>query len=263
MRRIQEDLNQGLTDAALKGIAPSFAAQAAFLAQKGTDSDPRYQATVFQLLDGVEKAPVEQRPAILFAANLAAEHLMCLGSYEERTAQCNELQKHLGKYEIALENDELGGGLYYPNVLLWRIWKEYPKTGWGEQVFVLLLERGWDTSGVCKRGGEQTHEGIRQGESFLRERAKSRYRNDVTFLVAEAYASWWSMSAPSGAMADYVDPKQYEQGAEEARTKAIIYFEKILQDAPQTGLGEYAREVLPHLREQHVIDDPKFFCVYD
>lgn len=163
-----------------------------------------------------------------------------------------------------MENDELGGGLYYSDILLWRIWKEYPQTTWGEQVFVLLLERGWDTSGVCEKGGDQTQGVIRQGEAFLQERPASPYRNEVTFLVAEAYASWWSLGVRGdSAMADYVDPKQYEKGAEEARTKAIRYFEKVLQEAPEAELDEYTREVLPHLREKHVLNDPKFFCVYD
>lgn len=48
-------------------------------------------------------------------------------------------------------------------------------------------------------------------------------------------------------MADYLDPKQYQEGAWEARIKAIGYFEPILQNAPQTELGEYAREGLSHL----------------
>lgn len=265
MKKIYEDLNQRLTEAALRKVTPVYPDAATLLSPQNIyQTDPRYQEAVFELLDSVEAAPVEHRPAILFVANLTAEHLMCLGSYKERTAQCSELQKRLGKYGIALQNDELGGGIYYTDALLWRIWKEYPHTSWGEQVFVLLLERGWDTSGVCEKGGDQTREVVRQGEQFLRERPKSPYRNAVTFLVAEAYASSWSMSVPSGsAMDDYVAPKQYEPGAEKARTKAIAYFERIVQHAPQTEFAEYAKEVLPHLREQHFLEDPKFFCVYD
>ena len=59
-------------------------------------------------------------------------------------------------------------------------------------------------------------------------------------LVAEAYASWWSLSnEPSGGeMSDYVDPKQFQQGAEDARLKAIAYFEQVLQLVPGTELGQ-------------------------
>ncbi len=64
-------------------------------------------------------------------------------------------------------------------------------------------------------------------------------------------------------MADYVDPKKYQEGAEQARLQAIGYFEQILRLAPETKLAEYARQVLPALREEQVQDDYKFFCVYD
>jgi len=264
MGKIHEDLNRKLTEAALGEIAPSFPEIRSLLPGKEGDFDPRYLEAVSGLLDGLEKAPVEQRPAILFAANLAAEHLACLGSYEERTARCTPVQKELAKHGLALRHDELGGGMYYTSDLLWRIWQQYPETTWGEGVFVLLLERGWDTSSTCDKGGDQTREVIRQGEAFLKQRPQSPYRNAVTFLVGKAYASWWSMSAtPSSAMRDYIDPQDFKEGAEEARAKAIGSFEQILASASQTELGEYVREILQGLRERRVLEDPRFFCVYD
>jgi hypothetical protein len=57
--------------------------------------------------------------------------------------------------------------------------------------------------------------------------------------------------------------KQFQEGAEEARSKAVGYLEQVLQLAPETELGEYARRALPHLREKHVLDNYKFYCVYD
>ena len=263
MRKFYEDLNRDLSENALREIRPSFPEISSLLPGKEGDFDARYLEAVSRLLDGLDKAPVEQRPAILFAANLAAEHLACFGSYEERAAKCAPVQKELAKHGLALRHDELGGGMYYTSDLLWRIWQEYPQTTWGERVFVLLLERGWDTSGTCDKGGDQTREVIRQGETFLAERPQSPCRDAVTLLVGQAYASRWSMSAPpSGAMGDYIDPKDFKEGAEEARSKAIGYFEQI-QNAPENQLGEYAREVLLGLRKQHVLENPSFFCVYD
>jgi hypothetical protein len=64
-------------------------------------------------------------------------------------------------------------------------------------------------------------------------------------------------------MSAYVDPKKFHEGAEEARIKAIGYFEQVLQLAPGTKLSEFAQQVLPPLREQQVLDNYRFFCVYD
>jgi hypothetical protein len=178
---------------------------------------------------------------------------------------CGGLRKDLARLGITLKNDELGGGLYYPHDLLWRIWRDYPETPWGERAFVFILDHGWDTSATCEKGEDQTREVIRQGEAFLQQRAHSPYRGAVTLLVAEAYASWWSLSNEPAVsdMSAYVDPNKFQEGAEEARIKAIGYFEQVPQLAPGTKLSEFAQQVLPPLRKQQVLDNYRFFCVYD
>jgi hypothetical protein len=188
-----------------------------------------------------------------------------LGAIKTTQAACARLQKDLARYDLKLDNDELGAGLYYPHDLLWRIWREYPETAWAERAFVLLLDSGWDTSATCAKGSDQTKEVIRQGESFLQNRPSSTYRGVVTLLVAEAYASRWSLSnePAGGEMFDYVNPKDFREGAEEARVKAISYFEKVVQLAPGTSLSRYALEVLPPLREKKILDNYRFYCVYD
>jgi hypothetical protein len=65
-------------------------------------------------------------------------------------------------------------------------------------------------------------------------------------------------------MADYVDPKLYKEGSEQARLRAIGSFEQILQLSPRTLLGEYAGQFLPTLRQKQLtVDGYRFFCVYD
>jgi hypothetical protein len=65
-------------------------------------------------------------------------------------------------------------------------------------------------------------------------------------------------------MADYVDPKLYQEGSEQACLKAGEYFEHLLQGSPGNLLGEYARQFLPVLGQQRLtIDSYRFFCVYD
>jgi hypothetical protein len=52
--------------------------------------------------------------------------------------------------------------------------------------------------------------------------SKDPYQPFVLHMVGEAYATWWALSnGPSAGMEDYIDAKQYREGAQQARTKAI------------------------------------------
>ena len=127
------------------------------------------------------------------------------------------------------------------------------------------LELGWDTSRSCAKGSEQFREVIRQGESFLQQRRTSPHRAAILLLVGQAYATWWSLSneTADSPMADYVDPKRYNEGAEQSRLKAISYFEQVVQLAPETKFAEYTHQILSALRKQQIQNTYKFFCVYD
>jgi hypothetical protein len=235
--------------------------------QEENGSSPQDRHIVFQLLDAAKTARADRKPAILFAADLVASHLGCDDprARDGANSDCAQLKTDLSRYNLTLKYDQLGAGYYYSRDLLWRIWADYPHTVWGERAFVLLLDRGWDTSFTCEKGGDQTREVIRQGESFLRQHAGSPYRAVVKLLVAEAYASWWSLSNESAGsdMSDYVDAKQFQEGADDARLKAIAYFEELLQLVPGTELSKFADQVLPPLRNHQILDNYRFFCVYD
>ena len=262
-RRHLDDFREELKKTVLSELAPAFPELQTVLNDgEYPSSEPRYQRVVLQLLEAAKDVPADRRPRILFAADLVAQKIWCA---IENKAECEQLRLDFERYQLTLTRAELGGVFVYPQDLLWRIWKEYPETEWGERAFVLLLDRGWDTSGICEKGEDQTREVIRQGESFLRQRASSPYRGVVTLLVAEAYASRWSLSnEPAGSdMSAYVDPKQFQEGAEAARIKAIGYFEEVVQLAPGTSFSRYALEVLPPLRDQQILDNYRFYCVYD
>jgi hypothetical protein len=266
-RRHLSDFREDLKKTVLAELAPSFPElQAALKEPEEGASAPPYQRVFFELLEAAKNAPADRRPAILFAADQAGR----LGCYmdnkrESAQADCVQLRRNLARYDLKLDNDELGGGLYYPHDLLWRVWREYPETAWGERAFVLLLDSGWDTSATCAKGSDQTKEVIRQGESFLQKRPNSPYRGVVTLLVAEAYASRWSLSnePPDSGMSGYIDQKEFQEGAEAARIKAIGYFEEVVRLAPETSLSRVALEVLPPLRDKEILDNYRFYCVYD
>jgi len=247
----------------LDALAPVFPELQSVLGVQTTKSnDPTYRRAVFQLLEEAEKRPANQRPVIYFAADMVVRQIWC--DFQNK-AECVQLRVDFARYQLTLAGDELGGVFIYPHDLLWRLWRDYPATEWGERAFVLLLNMGWDTSATCAKGSDQTREVIRQGESFLQERPSSPNRGTVTLLVAEAYASRWSLSnEPAGSgMSDYVDQKEFREGAEEARVKAIGYFEEVVRLAPETSLSRFALEVLPPLRDKEILDNYRFYCVYD
>ncbi len=234
----------------------------------GASKNPIFSRTVFQLLEAFHTATPDRKPALLLAADLAATHLWCdvnHASAMEAKPSCPDLQADLAKQGMALHYDELAGGFYYRRELLWRVWESYPDSPPGEQAFVTLLEDGWDPSGTCDKGGDQTREVIRRGEEFLQKHPASPYGASVTYLVAEAYASWWSLSQTRSAsgLADYVDPKEFQEGADAARLKAIEYFERLPALAPGTKFDKYARAAAESLRDKEILQEPRFFCVYD
>jgi hypothetical protein len=259
MQEFQEDLRKTLR----RDLVPAFPELPKFLGDPLAQSpDPARERFVFQLIDAVETAPADQRPAILLAADLVADEIWCPS---ENKQQCDQLRSQFAQHRLRLEYVELGEGFFYQRDLLWRVWQQYPETDWGERAFVVLLGLGWDTSRTCAKGSEQFREMIRQGESFLQQQPTSPERAEVSFLTGQAYATWWSLgNEPADSpMADYVDPKRYNEGAEQARLKAISYFEKVVQLAPETKFAEYAHQILPALRNQQIQNTYKFFCVYD
>jgi len=259
MQEFQEDLRKAL----LHELVPAFPELPKFLGDPMAKSpDSARERFVFQLIDAVENGKADQRPAILLAADLVANEIWCPSENKER---CNQLRSQFAKHKLTLEYSELGGGFYYQRDLLWRVWQQSPETDWGERAFVVLLELGWDTSRTCAKGSEQFREVIHQGESFLQQRPTSPHRAAILLLVGQAYATWWSLSneTADSPMADYVDPKRYNEGAEQARLKAISYFEQVVRLAAGTKFAEYAHQILPPLRAKQIQNSYKFFCVYD
>jgi hypothetical protein len=222
--------------------------------------DPGYQDSVFAFLAATESAPDGNKPAMLLAADFMFQALWCPSEQN-----CERLRERFANEKLSLKLSQLGGGYYYQHDLLWRVWQNYPTTESGEAAFVLLLDSGWDTSGTCAKGSDEFRDVILQGEAFLEQHPNSPYRALVTHLVGQAYATWWSLSKePSDEMADYVDPKLYEQGSEQARLKAMEYFERVVKLSPGTPLSEYAQQILPTLRDRQAIGEGyRFFCVYD
>ncbi len=213
-----------------------------------------------RLLEAQNSAPPERRPALLLAADILGGQLWC---DNRESLECRQLRDEMAVYKLTWAYSELGGGWYYHHDLLWRLWKEYGTTPWGEIAFVMLLDKGWDTTGMCTKGSDQFRDVIREGDAFLAERLGSPHRAWVRLLEAEAYETWWSLSRANPKEDDYATPETYKKGATQALEKAIAAYQEVIKTAPGTNIAAIARRQLKVLKPGGDTGQRKFFCVYD
>ncbi len=235
--------------------------------QSNQAAQARIGALLTQVLNAAKTAPRERRPALLLAADRLADRLWHGG---EVSAAWDHERQELASFGVHYHFIHIGGDWEYQHDLLWRVWKEYGATDWGERAFVLLLNHGWDTSGECRQGSDQFREVIRRGKDFLVQRPKGPHRLEVLLSLAQAYETWWSLSqaAPckSGHATDcdpYVTPELYQTGAAAARQKAIRYYEQLLRLASNSPEAAYARLHLPRLKLEIDTNQRAFSCIYD
>ena len=239
--------------------------------QQGPGIQKKMLTTLEKLSKANQTGSPERRAEKLLAADRLAVHLFADGGNSPEEAR--ERQR-LTADGFEFKYLELGGGWFYMRSLLWRVWKEYGETNWGEWAFVLLLEDGWDTSQVCRNGNDQVHAVIRRGEDFLAQRPRSPRRLEVMFLVAQAYESWWSIGLLPDCRtgqkpgckveeAEEVNPSKFHEDAATAREKAIAYYERVLRLAPESPEGQDARRRLPLLESRKDTHQRRFYCVYD
>ncbi len=243
-------------------ITPQYPNAPEFRDEFAAKPDTKVEDAVFDFLDSAERAPADQKPAMLLAADFMLLGLQCP---EEQKSYCERLKLRFASYKLSLTYIELGGGYFYGREILWRVWREFPDSPWGEKAFLLLLDSGWSTKGACADGSDLFRSVIREGEKFLEQKPKSALRPYVLHEVGVAYATWWSLSLPDKDIETYLEAKDYEQGAEEARLKAIDYFEQVERAAPKSELADYSSDLLPDLRVRRSAkaDGYKHFCIYD
>ena len=230
------------------------------LMAEGSDDKPRpSQAETLQQLLVAASGPPGRKAELLLAADRVAS-LMPGGDRGDQAIF--QRAQTIGGFELHYRYEELGGGWAYQHDLLRQVWRESPKTEWGDYAFLLLQQIGWDTSGVCAAGSDQFREVIKHGEKFLAEHPSGPLRTAVTLAVGEAYETWWSLSR-AGPNNDYVQPENYQAGAEPARQKAISLYEQLAKAAPASLEAAYANRELPRLKLSLDTVQRRYFCVYD
>jgi hypothetical protein len=219
------------------------------------------------LLEAAKNASPEKKPTLLLAADEIAERL-ALPSIAPPSPELQRQLNELAAKSLTFTWAELDGGWLYGHNLLWRLWQEYPASEEGEEAFVLLLRQGWDKSPCCNTGGRHAdafYKVIEHGEEFLSNRPKSAHRQEVLFLVAQAYETWWSLSLVPEKSQEEGDPPPtaYREGASAAHDKAISYYGEIVGAAPDGIEANCSRQPLGLIKENQDTHQRRFYCYCD
>jgi hypothetical protein len=231
-----------------------------------------FYGALVRLLERTKTSAPDRQPLMLWAADRVAERLpSVIANDKGPSADWREWRAQLSALGVTYHEGSEEPWAYNGD-LLKQIWTGYGHSEWGERAFLVLEGHGWDMGDYCNAGAEQFRAVIQQGLPFLEQHPKSPYQLDVQLAVAQAYETWWSISLPPvpgqtvrAEEEDYepVVYQRYQEGAEEARQKAIAYYERLLQTAPQSDHAAYARRVLPRLKLGIDTGQRRYYCIFE
>jgi len=181
-----------------------------------------------------ERKPNENRP--MSAAQVALERLGAQFSYDP-TSERNLYA--LNWLQEAYELDSNGRA--------------------GELAFLLLMERGFDTSPGCKNGSELFREVLRRGTEYLRTPRGPQVEARIHFLMGDAYRDIVALAA--GQHGDtYADSATYKPEAAKARSNAVAEYRAGLALDDKSETSSIAKERLRSLKAGEAPHDTRFFC---
>jgi hypothetical protein len=108
---------------------------------------------------------------------------------------------------------------------------------------------------------------IERGEKFLAEHPATDFRKEVTYVLAVANESWWSI-AHAAADDPWVSappyPRRVENAgqSEAARLRAIHYYQEVIRLAPDSPEAASALRRIPRLELKLDTGQRRFFCSY-
>lgn len=226
------------------------------------------QAAV-HLLRQAESAAPERKALLLVAADVLVERVadLLVDERGEVAPAANTVRRQLRPFGVALGDRMWDGGLSYNMDLLRRAAAEAPATQWGEIAFVRMLARGlqWRAYFVCQPV-DRFALVIREGEAYLAAHPETRHRKELMFTLALAWETWWSAShAPASDELTYQQfrpvRRRYLPRADEARRKAVQYYEGVIQTDPDSLEARSARRHLPRLRLGLDTGQRAFLCI--
>ena len=216
---------------------------------------------LIRLLQDANGAVVERKSVLLLAANQLASKLLFPSTYPPTAEMKQELDK-LKSYGVSFSWGELGGSYLYQGDLLWVLQSGYADTRSGQYAFVLLLNRGWDTSSSCVKGSDRFRDVIREGEAFLKEHPENAHAATIDYDLAQAYETWWSLGRAPQNNEEEVDAQRYVDGAS-AGERALDYYNQLTQKYPQSAESACAKRSIDLLQHEKDTRQRRYFCVYD
>jgi hypothetical protein len=249
----------------ISNFGSTFPELSAIYSRENPQVEPKMVRSVLQrILEAANNAPADGKPALLLAADVVAERLTFPSVVPPSPAMQKQFDE-LAAQGLTFKYAELDNGWTYQNDLLWLLWRKYPSSEAGEDAFVLLLRRGWDTTSCCGQGSDNFRAVIKEGEEFLARRPQSPHRPDVAFLLAEGYETWWSLSLVPEENQEEGDPPPgpYREGAAAAREKAIAYCREVLATAPEGPEAKCSRQPLEMLQSNQDTHQRRFYCYCD
>jgi hypothetical protein len=168
-------------------------------------------------------------------------------------------QGELEKLGAQLSYEEGSERYFYAFNWLRRAYELEPKGRTGELAFLLLMERGFDTSPNCANGSEQFREVISRGKEYLRERHSADADARVHFMVGDAYRDIVALGQDHHGDT-YADPSKYQPEAADARTKAIAEYRAGLALDENSEAALIAKQRLRSLEAGDAPNDWRFYC---
>ena len=216
-----------------------------------------------------DEKPLRLLAADIMVARLAASLTEVSKEGEHEAALAKSVRANLAAYGVKLGGVNHYGGLAYNRDLLNRVWREFPETEAGELAFLELQRRGWSTAAAlgCPPNPDYFHEVIAKGEAYLDRHPDTRLRKEILLTIAIAYESLWSIAlTPQGDYwtgdRPYPRREQDLKQKEKARKKAIEFYSKLVELAPDSAEAASAQRRLPRLELSIDTGQRRFFCSY-
>jgi hypothetical protein len=161
----------------------------------------------------------------------------------------------------------LGATYLYTNPWLKQALAIDPAGRIGELAFLTLLEKGFDTSGVCaEQGTEGFKVVISKGETYLASARgqTSPDRATALFAVAQSYSDIVALAGGAGYDGPGgPDEKKFKPEAPRARQQALRYYRLALEAERDTPRAQEAWAEVWRLTANLIPSRTYFYCMYD
>jgi hypothetical protein len=271
-------------DQALKLAAPgealsqrfdAFAALAA--GEAASPSEPAREPpgedvvrAVARLLRKAKDWPAARRAAAL----VACDRVIAIGEHTGILAQASAIPARSksgtpGKPANVLRLEKLGakfdysdraGKWFYALTFAERAREADPDGRAGGLAYLVMAERGFETSPTCQHGPEQFRRVIGEATPLLAGKPDPDIAQRVHFLVGDAYATIVALAdAPHN---DFFDPAKYAHDAASAREDAIRQYGMVLSISHDGALASAAWDKAWRLMAGLPPLSIRFYCVY-